>query len=86
MTDATTLYSYDLNWTEESLALYMQAVIRAISFWPKRRVVQEVAASCLDHLHRYLEMLFNRSKQKGKRHEQEKSRERRLGGKFWRWL
>ena len=65
MTDATTLYSYDLNWTEESLALYMQAVIQGAFILAKAEGGPEVvAAACLDHLRRYLEMLFNRSEQR----------------------
>ncbi|MGA7340178.1 MAG: TetR/AcrR family transcriptional regulator [Terracidiphilus sp.] len=45
-------------WTAESLALYTQAVIQGSFILAKARNSAQVAAACLDHLHRYLELLF----------------------------
>jgi TetR/AcrR family transcriptional repressor of nem operon len=51
-------YGIQPTWTAESLANYMQAVIQGAFVLAKARKSKEVAASCLDHLHRYLKMLF----------------------------
>jgi TetR/AcrR family transcriptional repressor of nem operon len=64
ITKATHTYRMNADWTEESLALYMQAVIQGAFILAKAEGGPEVAAACLDHLHRYIEMLFNRSKEK----------------------
>jgi TetR/AcrR family transcriptional repressor of nem operon len=64
ITKATHLYRMNVVWTEESLALYMQAVIQGAFILAKAEGGPEVAAACLDHLHRYLELLFNRSKER----------------------
>ncbi len=53
-------------WTAESLALYMQAVIQGAFVLAKAKHGPEVAGACLDHLHRYLEMLFIQPKAKEK--------------------
>ena len=45
-------------WSSESLALYTQAVIQGAFILAKAKHGPEVAAACLDHLRRYLEMLF----------------------------
>jgi TetR/AcrR family transcriptional repressor of nem operon len=47
------------NWTAESLALYTQATIQGAFILAKARHSPEIAAQCIDHLHRYLELLFN---------------------------
>jgi TetR/AcrR family transcriptional repressor of nem operon len=47
------------NWTAESLALYTQAAIQGAFILAKARHSPEIAAQCIDHLHRYLELLFN---------------------------
>jgi TetR/AcrR family transcriptional regulator, transcriptional repressor for nem operon len=60
ITKATHIYRMNGDWTEESLAFYMQAVIQGAFILAKAEGGPEVAAACLDHLHRYLEMLFNR--------------------------
>lgn len=43
-----------------SLALYTQAVIQGAFILAKAKHGPEVAAACLDHLRRYIEMLFKR--------------------------
>jgi TetR/AcrR family transcriptional regulator, transcriptional repressor for nem operon len=46
------------NWTAESLALYMQATIQGAFILAKAQHSRTVAAECIDHLRRYLELLF----------------------------
>ena len=45
-------------WTAESLALYMQATIQGACILAKAKYGAAVAAECIDHLRRYLELLF----------------------------
>jgi TetR/AcrR family transcriptional repressor of nem operon len=45
-------------WTAESLAFYMQAVIQGSFILAKAQGSAAVAAGCIDHLRRYLELLF----------------------------
>ncbi len=45
-------------WTARSLALYIQAVLQGSFILAKAKGGPEVAAECLDHLRRYIEMLF----------------------------
>lgn len=45
-------------WTAESLALYMQAVVQGSLILAKATGSAKVAAESLDHLRRYLELLF----------------------------
>jgi TetR/AcrR family transcriptional repressor of nem operon len=47
------------NWTAESLALYIQAAIQGAFILAKAKHNREVAAASIDHLRRYLELLFN---------------------------
>jgi TetR/AcrR family transcriptional repressor of nem operon len=46
-------------WTAESLALYTQATLQGAFILAKAKHNREVAAACVDHLRRYLELLFN---------------------------
>lgn len=46
-------------WTAESLALYTQATIQGAFILAKAKHGPQVAAACIDHLHRYIELLFN---------------------------
>jgi TetR/AcrR family transcriptional repressor of nem operon len=48
------------DWTPGSLALYIQGVIQGAFILAKAKHGPQVAADCLDHLRRYLAMLFNR--------------------------
>jgi TetR/AcrR family transcriptional repressor of nem operon len=45
-------------WTPESLAYYIQAVIQGAFILAKAQQSAKIAAECLEHLHRYLELLF----------------------------
>jgi TetR/AcrR family transcriptional repressor of nem operon len=56
--EAIRKYSIAADWTPSSLALYMQAVLQGGLILAKATGGPEVAAACLDHLRRYLEMLF----------------------------
>ena len=51
-------YGIAADWTVESLAYYTQAVIQGSFILAKAQQSSQVAAACLDHLHRYLELLF----------------------------
>lgn len=46
-------------WTARSLALYTQAVLQGAFILAKAADGTEVAADCVDHLRRYVELLFN---------------------------
>jgi TetR/AcrR family transcriptional repressor of nem operon len=48
----------DAEWFAASLALYTQAVIQGAFILAKAKHGPQVAADCLDHLRRYLELLF----------------------------
>ncbi|MEQ9814306.1 MAG: TetR/AcrR family transcriptional regulator [Azospirillaceae bacterium] len=47
------------DWSAGSLALYTQAVLQGAFILAKAKHGPAVAADCLDHLHRYLDLLFN---------------------------
>jgi TetR/AcrR family transcriptional repressor of nem operon len=63
--EAVNLYGIRADWTPRSLALYIQAVIQGAFVLAKAKEGREIAAECLDHLRRYLELLFKNSKQRG---------------------
>jgi TetR/AcrR family transcriptional regulator, transcriptional repressor for nem operon len=56
--DAMRQYRIDPPWSARSLALYTQAVIQGAFVLAKAKNGPSVAADCLDHLRRYLELLF----------------------------
>ena len=51
-------YGVKGDWTARSLALYTQAVIQGAFILAKAKGGPAVAADCIDHLRRYLELLF----------------------------
>lgn len=57
-------YNVKGNWTPRSLALYTQAVIQGAFILAKAQGGPEVAATMLDHLRRYVEMLFPRGEER----------------------
>jgi TetR/AcrR family transcriptional regulator, transcriptional repressor for nem operon len=61
ITEAKQRHVLDALWTAESLALFIQAVIQGAFILAKARNGPQVAAECLDHLTRYLELLFGRT-------------------------
>lgn len=54
-------------WTAESLALHTQAVLQGAFILAKARGGPALAAASVDHLRRYVELLFGRYKQKGRK-------------------
>jgi TetR/AcrR family transcriptional regulator, transcriptional repressor for nem operon len=58
---AVKTYGIQGDWTVESLAYYTQAVIQGAFILAKAQHSSEVAADCLDHLRRYLEVLFRQT-------------------------
>ncbi len=58
--EAMRKYGVRENWTAESLALHIQAVIQGGFILAKAKRSAAVAALSLDHLQRYLELLFGR--------------------------
>jgi TetR/AcrR family transcriptional repressor of nem operon len=58
--EAMKKYSLHANWTPRSLALYAQAVFQGSFILAKARGGPEVAETMIDHLRRYVELLFNR--------------------------
>ncbi len=60
-------YGVSAEWTVESLAYYIQAVIQGAFILAKAQLSSEVAAACLDHLRQYLEILFTQSPSQSKK-------------------
>ena len=59
-------YRIDADWTAASLALHTQAVLQGAFILAKAKGGAQVAAQSVDHLRRYIELLFNRAHQKEK--------------------
>jgi TetR/AcrR family transcriptional repressor of nem operon len=53
-------------WTARSLALHTQAVIQGAFILAKTKNGATISAESFDHLHRYIELLFNRENRKAK--------------------
>jgi TetR/AcrR family transcriptional repressor of nem operon len=51
-------YAPRARWSAESVALHAQAVVQGAFVLAKARQGPEVAVACLQHLRRYLAMLF----------------------------
>jgi TetR/AcrR family transcriptional repressor of nem operon len=64
--EAIQKYALHPDWTANSLALYTQAVLQGAFILAKAKHGPAIAASCIDHLRRYLEILFNQPKTKEK--------------------
>jgi TetR/AcrR family transcriptional repressor of nem operon len=54
-------YRIDADWTAASLALHTQAVLQGAFILAKAKGGAQVAADSVDHLRRYIELLFNRA-------------------------
>lgn len=54
------------SWTAASLATYMQAVLQGAFIIAKTKGKARDAAACVDHLRRYVELLFDRAQKKEK--------------------
>lgn len=55
---ARALYAPDADWTAESLAHYTQAALQGAFILAKAQGGAAIAADCVGHLHRYVEMLL----------------------------
>jgi TetR/AcrR family transcriptional repressor of nem operon len=62
ITDAMSKYKISADWSAASLALYTQAVIQGAFILAKAKNGPQIAGDCLDHLRRYIQTLFIRSK------------------------
>jgi len=60
--EAMRKYGIAADWSAKSLALYTQAVLQGAFILAKAKQGPDIAAACIDHLRRYLEMLFTQSK------------------------
>jgi TetR/AcrR family transcriptional repressor of nem operon len=56
--DAIRLHGVRADWTAESLALHTQAVLQGAFILAKAKSGASVAADSIDHLRRYVELLF----------------------------
>jgi TetR/AcrR family transcriptional repressor of nem operon len=54
-------------WTAESLALHTQAVLQGAFILAKAKGGAAIAVASIDHLHRYIELLFQPAMRKGKK-------------------
>ncbi len=59
-------HGIEAQWTAASLALFMQAVLQGAFILAKAKGAAPVAADSVDHLRRYVELLFNRDMQREK--------------------
>jgi TetR/AcrR family transcriptional repressor of nem operon len=64
--EAMRKYNITGDWTAQSLALYTQAVLQGAFILAKAKQNSTVAADCIDHLRRYVEMLFDQPKSETK--------------------
>jgi TetR/AcrR family transcriptional repressor of nem operon len=62
--EAKARYAPNATWSAEGLGLYTQAVIQGAFVLAKAKNGPEIAVECLEHLRRYLKMLFNRPQKK----------------------
>jgi TetR/AcrR family transcriptional repressor of nem operon len=60
-------YRLRVSWTAEGLALHTQAVLQGAFVLAKARGGAAIAAASIDHLHRYIELLFQPAISRGKR-------------------
>ena len=59
-------YGIRASWTAESLALHTQAVLQGAFILAKAKGSAAIAAESIDHLHRYIELLFQPAKRNNK--------------------
>lgn len=63
--EAMTLHGLRAKWTAKSLALHTQAVLQGAFILAKAKGNATIAADSIDHLRRYVELLFQTAKRKG---------------------
>jgi TetR/AcrR family transcriptional repressor of nem operon len=59
--EAMQKYGIEADWAAEGLARYTQAVLQGTFVLAKAKGSPKVAVACVDHLHRYIEMLFRQA-------------------------
>jgi TetR/AcrR family transcriptional repressor of nem operon len=64
--EAMQKYGVDADWTPASLALHTQAVLQGAFILAKAKGGSQVAADSIDHLRRYIELLFKHGKHREK--------------------
>jgi TetR/AcrR family transcriptional repressor of nem operon len=64
--EAMKLYRVRATWTANSLALHTQAVLQGAFILAKAKGGAEIAAASIDHLRRYVALLFESAKRQGK--------------------
>ena len=64
--EAMKRYRIRAPWTAESLAMHTQAVLQGAFILAKARGSAAIAIASIDHLHRYIELLFKPAMRKGK--------------------
>ncbi|MGE5771003.1 MAG: TetR/AcrR family transcriptional regulator, partial [Hyphomicrobiales bacterium] len=62
--EAMKLYRIRAKWTAKSLALHTQAILQGAFILAKAKGGAEIAAASVDHLHRYIELLFDPAKRR----------------------
>lgn len=67
-------YRIHASWTARSLALHAHAVLQGAFILAKAKGGSSAAEASVDHLHRYMELLFGRSGPKTKRKPRKKTR------------
>jgi len=65
--EAMKLYRLSASWTAESLALHTQAVLQGAFILAKAKGSAAVVEASIDHLRRYIELLFRRPREKASR-------------------
>ena len=65
--DAMKFHGIRADWTAQSLALHTQAVLQGAFILAKAKGGAEIAATCIDHLRRYIEVLFQPTTRQGKK-------------------
>lgn len=63
---AVKLHGISAGWTARSLALHTQCVLQGAFILAKAKDSAKIAAESVDHLRRYVELLFQSAKRKGK--------------------
>jgi TetR/AcrR family transcriptional repressor of nem operon len=64
--DAMKFHGIRADWTAQSLALHTQAVLQGAFILAKAKGGAEIATACIDHLRRYIELLFQPTTRQGK--------------------
>ena len=65
--EAMRLYGIRATWSAKSLALHKQAVLQGAFILAKAKGGAEIAAASVDHLRRYIELLFEPASRKGRK-------------------